>query len=105
MNVCLDESDVRVVLDSPVTSKLSCRVLFQLTFHVDFHFIARGEYSSKFKPLILRAEEDIQVILFRDHERLWRDLNPRALDYRSSDLPTELHNLLERLVKVRYILT
>ena len=31
MNVCLDESDVRVVLDSPVTSKLSCRVLFQLT--------------------------------------------------------------------------
>lgn len=68
MNVCLDESDVRVVLDSPITFELSCRVLFQLTFHVDFHFIARGEYSGELKSSILRTEEDIQVILFRDHD-------------------------------------
>lgn len=92
MNVCLDESDVRVVFDSPITFELSCRVLFQLSLHVNFHLVAGGEYSGELKSSILRAEEDIQVILFRDHERLWRDLNPRALDYRSSDLPTELHN-------------
>lgn len=68
MNVCLDESDVRVVLDSSVAFELSRWVLFQLTFHVDFHFIARGEYSGELKSSILRAEEDIQVISFRDHD-------------------------------------
>lgn len=68
MNVCLDESDVRVVLDSPVTSKLSCRVLFQLTFHIDFHLIAGSEDAGELKALILRPKDDIQVILFRDHD-------------------------------------
>ena len=68
MNVCLDESDVRVVLDSSVAFELSRWVLFQLSLHVNFHLVAGGEYSGELKSSILRAEEDIQVISFRDHD-------------------------------------